>query len=353
MEIKRRDAFIDILKGIGIVSIVIGHSSWLLPKTQFPIGPFVYTYHIMLFFFVAGMCFKYKIDVTPFQLIGKRLEKLVPLYIKYSVLFIILHNLFKKMYMLSMDNVIYEKTDMINHILNACVLVGSEQLLGAFWFIPMFMVGVSFFYCFFHSAEKFRYSIVIHIGCAAFSAMIGVWLNYKQLNLQYHIQTSMLGISIIYLGYLFQAYRIKIMKYLRWWMTGIWGICIWKIVTLNIGIIELSANQIIHPLIFYPVTIIGILFCICMAQGIEKINILKNLFSVLGKNSYHTMALHFLVFKVIDLCYGKLICADIETISKYPYAFGNLWPIYYICGAAVPVLIIYILKKGLYLSNPK
>lgn len=49
MEIKRRDAFIDILKGIGIVSIVIGHSSWLLPKTQFPIGPFVYTYHIMLF----------------------------------------------------------------------------------------------------------------------------------------------------------------------------------------------------------------------------------------------------------------------------------------------------------------
>lgn len=96
MEIKRRDAFIDILKGIGIVSIVIGHSSWLLPKTQFPIGPFVYTYHIMLFFFVAGMCFKYKIDVTPFQLIGKRLEKLVPLYIKYSVLFIILHNLFKK-----------------------------------------------------------------------------------------------------------------------------------------------------------------------------------------------------------------------------------------------------------------
>ena len=50
MKNQKRDIFIDILKGIGITSIVIGHSSWNMPLTQFPIGPFVYTYHIMLFF---------------------------------------------------------------------------------------------------------------------------------------------------------------------------------------------------------------------------------------------------------------------------------------------------------------
>ena len=50
---KQRDTLIDLLKGIGIISIVIGHSSWILPGIGFPMGPFVYTYHIMIFFFVA------------------------------------------------------------------------------------------------------------------------------------------------------------------------------------------------------------------------------------------------------------------------------------------------------------
>lgn len=353
MEIEKRDTFIDILKGIGIVSIVIGHSSWVMPKTQFPIGPFVYTYHIMLFFFVAGMCFKPKVDIAPFQLIGKRLGGLLPLYVKYSAFFIIIHNLLKRMHILSPDSATYGKTDIINHIMNACVLTCSEQMLGAFWFIPMFMVGVSLFIFLFYQAEKFKFSRIRHACVVVLTALVGIWLNYRQSNLQYHIQTSMLGVCVIYLGYLFQKYREKIMKYLKWWMAGIFGVCIWGILSLNIGIIELSVNQIINPILFYPVTIIGILFCICVAQGFEKINGLKSAFSLLGKNSYHIMALHFLVFKLIDLCYGKLICADANTVSQYPYAFGMLWPIYYICGVTIPVVVIYTLKSGLCLMKKK
>ena len=48
METKR-DSYIDILKAIGIISIVIGHSSFVFPGSNFKIGPFVYTYHIMIF----------------------------------------------------------------------------------------------------------------------------------------------------------------------------------------------------------------------------------------------------------------------------------------------------------------
>ena len=96
---------------------------------------------------------------------------------------------------------------------------------------------------------------------------------------------------------------------------------------------------------FYPVTIIGILFCICIAQALEKVKRVGEAFAVLGKNSYHIMALHFFVFKLIDLFYGRITGADVETISHFPYAFENLWLVYYICGVGIPVLIIYILKK--------
>lgn len=52
----KRDTTIDLLKGIGITSIVIGHVRGYLPG-GFPIVAYVYTYHIMVFLFVAGMCF--------------------------------------------------------------------------------------------------------------------------------------------------------------------------------------------------------------------------------------------------------------------------------------------------------
>jgi len=53
-----RDAYIDILKGIGIISIVIGHSSWILPITKIPIGPIVYSYHLMIFYLLQGCVLK-------------------------------------------------------------------------------------------------------------------------------------------------------------------------------------------------------------------------------------------------------------------------------------------------------
>lgn len=63
-KIVKRDTTIDLLKGIGITSIVIGHVRSYLPG-GFPIVAYVYTYHIMVFLFVAGMCFKPQNNISP------------------------------------------------------------------------------------------------------------------------------------------------------------------------------------------------------------------------------------------------------------------------------------------------
>lgn len=46
----KRDTTIDLLKGIGITSIVIGHVRGYLPG-GFPIVAYVYTYHIISWYF--------------------------------------------------------------------------------------------------------------------------------------------------------------------------------------------------------------------------------------------------------------------------------------------------------------
>ena len=143
-KIVKRDTTIDLLKGIGITSIVIGHVRSYLPG-GFPIVAYVYTYHIMVFLFVAGMCFKPQNNISPFMQIGKRLGGLLPLYVIYSAFFVACHNLFRRAHILSNDIPKYGKREIVQNILNSLTFGNSERLLGAFWFVPMFFVAVSFF----------------------------------------------------------------------------------------------------------------------------------------------------------------------------------------------------------------
>lgn len=214
-------------------------------------------------------------------------------------------------------------------------------MLSAFWFVSMFFIGVSMFMLLYYHAEKMKFPIIWHILCGVLTAIVGIWLNDNEVILQYHIQTSVLGITVIYLGYLFQHYRQYMMKYLQWWLSPILGIVIWKILSLNIGMVELSANMILHPLIFYPITILGITFCICIAQGFDKVGVLRTLFCTAGKNSYHIMALHIITFKCFDLMICKIWKLGNETLECFPYSFEKLWPIYYIVGVAVPLILVY------------
>lgn len=339
----KRDTTIDLLKGIGITSIVIGHVRGYLPG-GFPIVAYVYTYHIMVFLFVAGMCFKPQNNTPPYMQIGKRLGGLLPLYTIYSIFFVACHNLFRKVHILSNDIPKYGKREIIQNILNSLSFGTSERLLGAFWFVPMFFMAVSFFIIIFYKMEQIKKTIWGHILAMFVCSIVGIVLNYKEVYLNYHIQTSILGISIIYLGCFYKKYRMKFEKYLKWWYAPILGTMIWWILSLKIGMIELSVNQIMHPALFYPVTLTGILFCLCLAEGIKKVRPFCKMFATIGKNSYHIMALHFLAFKCVDLVAVRIFKDGNDVLGKFTVSYENLWWIYYIAGIAIPIAVIYALK---------
>lgn len=182
----KRDTTIDLLKGIGITSIVIGHVRGYLPG-GFPIVAYVYTYHIMVFLFVAGMCFKPQNNTPPYMQIGKRLGGLLPLYTIYSIFFVACHNLFRKVHILSNDIPKYGKREIIQNILNSLSFGTSERLLGAFWFVPMFFMAVSFFIIIFYKMEQIKKTIWGHILAMFVCSIVGIVLNYKEVYLNYHI----------------------------------------------------------------------------------------------------------------------------------------------------------------------
>lgn len=338
----KRDITIDLLKGIGITSIVIGHVRGFLPG-GFPIGPYVYTYHIMIFLFVAGMCFKPKSGSAYIQ-IGKRLGGLLPLYVLYNIFFVLCHNYFVNIHILSSDISTYGKREIVQNILNSLTFGNSEKLLGAFWFVPMFFVAFSLFVVVFYKMEKVKKTIHSHALAVVVCGIVGIVINYKDMYLNYHIQTSILGISIIYLGYYYKKYREKCDKYFKWWQTPILFVIVWRILSLNVGMIELSINEIMQPLLFYPVTLIGILFCICLAECMEKNEVVTKIFTTIGRYSFHIMALYFLAFKCVDIVVAKILGDGYDILGKFTVSYENLWIIYYVAGVGLPIAIIYGLK---------
>lgn len=56
------------------------------------------------------------------------------------------------------------------------------------------------------------------------------------------------------------------------------------------------------------------------------------------------MALHFLVFKLIDYGYAHFITKTIGDISKFPHSYG-IWWIYIPMGVVLPVLLVEVIRK--------
>ena len=77
MESPKRDPFIDMLKGIGILLVIWGYSSLFLFNE-------IYSFHMPLFFFLSG-CF-FKTNVSTFCFIKKKFIQLLFLF-KLSILY--------------------------------------------------------------------------------------------------------------------------------------------------------------------------------------------------------------------------------------------------------------------------
>ncbi|MBQ2404247.1 MAG: acyltransferase family protein, partial [Lachnospiraceae bacterium] len=144
MKHKQYDILADLLKGIGIISVVIGHSGGFIPtKLGSSVTAFVYLYHLMVFFFVAGMTFHPKKYPDPYVYIGRQLKSTAPLFIGYNLLFLAAHNLFARFHVVDIEP--FTKNDFIIQGISIFAFKYTEVLTGALWFVPMFLFSRSLF----------------------------------------------------------------------------------------------------------------------------------------------------------------------------------------------------------------
>lgn len=335
----KRNKLIDICKGIGIISIVIGHASWNIPigNIDIPIGPFVYLYHLAIFFFCSGFLYK-KEENDWGEFLKKKIKALYFPFVIYSVSFLLFRNFFINLGILA-----GEKTTIGSFVISMTNILTFNSLgefLSAFWFLPVMFITMLLYTAIFMYTRKLKdlYSDIVRFCICLVIGFVGVVITEKQYGLLYNMQISYLMVFVVELGHFYKKYEAYIKKYLGILSTIICGFLLAMVLHMNIGIVELSKFMVINRYIFYPVTIIGIAFCISLSSVIDKSEKIGNIFAYIGKNSFDIMALHFLAFKIVDLVACFLV-HDFTNLSVFPHTFIVLWPVYYIVGIGLPLVL--------------
>lgn len=326
----------DVAKALGIIAIVLGHCC---PNST--VTKFVYSFHLVIFFFISGCTYnEQKYSAHPIRFLLNRTKRLLPSYAIYLTIFTLTHNLFLSINLLSSQDP-YPPLTIIKNIIKNFMFLGHEQLGGAMWFVPTLFAALvlfqSVFFIFSKAPLKIKYILIsvliVLIGC------LGIVLNIKKFELPRNIHTSLLVVPVIYFGFLYQKIRSLPKILLHWYFALPCLLFIIYFVLIKNYIIELSIEEIGSAFLFYPISIAGIIMILYASMLITKINVISRFFATIGKYSFDIMALHFLVFKIVDIIYGNIISSPASVISAFPTAFSELCIVYLILGVSVPILI--------------
>ena len=111
-------------------------------------------------------------------------------------------------------------------------------------------IGTALFAIAFSKAEKSKKPEYWHkIICILFAA-VALYANSRELTWEYWIQTSILAVPIMYIGYFAKQKWDKLDKGITWYGTILSAAVILGILNRMPGSIELSVNQILHPVLF-------------------------------------------------------------------------------------------------------
>lgn len=357
IEKKSHYDVMDAIKAIAIISVICGHSCAVLPFTHLRIGRFVQFYHLMAFFFVSGYCFnekKYADNIS--GLMGSRLTKFVSMYFCYNAFFVCIHNLLSRLYLIS--DPLYSRNDILYHIFSGLVFDTAEVLIFPFWFLPVLVFALLFLGLLFKLSamchRKFHsntFCRIMEILFAAGCGLLGVYLclSLKTETLTLHLNISFLAVPTMYIGWLIKNFGKAINVNIHRVVYILSALLLYYLTRTTV--FDLSVNMLgDHPVLFYPITMLGICFCYSLATCICSHKITRTALCYIGKNSFHYMALHLLSFKIIDYIYSRIMNKPAETRAGFPNAY-NLGEILIVCS--IILVTLYVLGKDALLRATK
>lgn len=334
MPYSSKNNYISIAKALGIILMVVGHSG--CPTA---IGKFIYLFHMPLFFICSGYFFK---DISDRNSLSsfykKRIKGLYLPYLKWSLLFLFLHNLFR--YLHITESVIYQKEDYIRQFIKLIAMTDYELLIRPFWFIKellfasMIVATISFFFS--------RLSIKKRSGLLFVIALISSVISKLLPPIPLIGDCSVLCLSILYYYTGILIYKYKQYIPLTHTILILTFIIVLSGSIFFNGTIDMRFTNVYNQIPYYLLSITGIIMILCISKKLEKLN--NSLLYYIGNHTMPILALNLLALKIGNLLKIWIYDMPIKALSSYTIIYENnslFWLIYTAIGVVIP-LIIYI-----------
>lgn len=342
-----RSKRIDIIKGIGIILVVLGH-------TKIQAEGFFSMFHVALFFIAAGFCYSEKSMDSVQALVGYLKKTFTRLYVPYAVfnlVYLLLRNPFNILG-------IYENTAMrfpamLVQAGRILLLQGSEFLVGPCWFVRvLILVRILFagidFLCKKICAKKIWW---FRTGASAAFLLLGAYFNRHNMVMKYDFPT-VCSVYILYVtGLLFRTWQNtpkgkSVVQSAKW---DVGSLVLGAAVLLSLDrntVIRYVYNEYPNVLVFLAAALAG--WCVCWsAAGIlEKIQPLSKVCCYLGTRTMSIMMLHLSGFVLVSMVYIQVQGLSWGVLSADYILTTDWWPVYFASGILLPVLLDEIWDRG-------
>lgn len=347
-----RNTQFSIVKALAIMLVVLSHagiSGWLFN--------FVFIFHVPVFFLCAGYFFNTRYLADEHTFVVRRLKGLYLPFLRWSVFFLVVHNLLFHCGLLSEqfgnaeEGVTHPFTlhQFSQHLWSIVVnMSGYDQFLGGtFWFFRALLLSSLAFLVLFkllQRSEMFR--DFKHTGWAVLviGLLLTTWKVADGLVLTGVAQggyRELMGLSFMACGFLIKEY-------------GVVEKLTWRVAAPAAAVLLLASIFFPSSMAWNPSfgefaslplpAVAGFLLLVYLAGFVDKKEgFMKRSLVYVGERTLYVFAFHLLAFKVVSAI--KVACYGLpwEAVGSHPIVHqqsgGVLWPVLYLLsGLGLPLL---------------
>lgn len=353
-----RNNVISICKGIAIILMVAGHAE---PPTL--ISNFIYIFHMPLFFITAGYFFSRRYLDDPWSFCARRFKGLYLPFLKWSVLFLLLHNVWFEIGLLNEQygnwtggvTHPYSVREFFQRLMMIVTSMSGydEFMAGAFWFFRGLLVASILFLALYRLVDRGTRLSPLQ-GAVAVCA-VALAFNAYRLGFGFKIGTipngglrEVWGMFFFGVGVIYRHLEARIGN--RFWLSalclGVMCVGAWR------HWCGMNNNGQLRDLLTLPLTgVAGFLLTKHVATLIDSAGgMAARWLTHIGENTLYVFVFHIISMKAVSLVkiwwYGldpaQIGCHMVIHYNNHEDLF---WLLYTVAGVGIPLGVLWLWRR--------
>lgn len=278
--------WIDSLKGMAIILVIIGH----LNNISSELDRYIYSFHMPLFFFISGYLFNFEkyVDIGKEYLVKKIYSLIVP-YFFFSVISYVFYIIMDSLYQPQIQNIDVFKEGILFNIYVILFSANGYLINTPLWFLPcLFVTEILFFIL----RKYFKHDYMFVVIIVLFSFIGFLYPKHVLLTMPWDVDTAFTAIVFYSTGYFFRRNYENIL-----FRTNYFFILFLFLIHITLSFINprVDMHHLNNYFLFYIMAFSGILIYTYIFKMIKPSNILK----FYGNNSLTILGFHYLILSIL------------------------------------------------------